>query len=56
MATKGSPSMSGEASQEALFPYFAQFVLERYTEDIKAYRCSRYACCSDLQASHARLN
>ncbi|KAL4443033.1 hypothetical protein ABPG77_008524 [Micractinium sp. CCAP 211/92] len=28
----------GEASQEALFPYFAQFVLERYMEDIKAYR------------------
>ncbi|PRW56167.1 ATP-dependent RNA helicase mitochondrial [Chlorella sorokiniana] len=28
----------GQAAQEALFPYFAQFVLERYMEDIKAYR------------------
>lgn len=28
----------GEDSQQALFPYFAQFVLERYMADIKAYR------------------
>ena len=28
----------GPAAQEALFPYFAQFVLDRYTDDIKAYR------------------
>eukprot|EP00887_Chlorella_sp_A99_P002877 scaffold6.g2877.t1 len=25
-------------SQEALFPYFAQFALDRYTKDIRAYR------------------
>ncbi|KAL4858025.1 DExH-box ATP-dependent RNA helicase DExH18 [Chlorella vulgaris] len=29
---------AGESSQQALFPYFAQFVLERYTPEIKAYR------------------
>ncbi|KAI7846490.1 hypothetical protein COHA_000025 [Chlorella ohadii] len=29
---------AGPAAQEALFPLFAQFVLERYTDDIKAYR------------------
>jgi ATP-dependent RNA helicase SUPV3L1/SUV3 len=28
----------GDAAQQALFPYFAQFVLERYVDDIKAYR------------------
>lgn len=37
---------AGESSQQALFPYFAQFVLERYTPEIKAYRwaCSTGAC------------
>lgn len=29
---------AGQAAQDALFPYFAQFVLEQYTDDIKAYR------------------
>lgn len=33
----------GEAAQEALFPYFAQWVLETYTDDIKAYRCAGWA-------------
>lgn len=28
----------GAGVQEALFPLFAQFVLERYTAEIKAYR------------------
>lgn len=31
-------SGSDTAAQLELFPYFAEFVLERYTEDIKAYR------------------
>ena len=34
------PMQHGEDSQQALFPYFAQFVLERYMADIKAYRYS----------------
>lgn len=29
----------GPDAQQALFPYFAQFVLERYVDDITAYRC-----------------
>ena len=29
----------GAASNQELFPYFAQFVLERYTQEIKDYRC-----------------
>lgn len=28
----------GEAAQQALFPYFAEWVLERYRQDIRAYR------------------
>ena len=31
----------GAASNQELFPYFAQFVLERYTQEIKDYRCGR---------------
>ena len=30
----------GAASNQELFPYFAQFVLERYTQEIKDYRCA----------------
>ncbi len=28
----------GAASADALFPFFAQFVLDHYMEDIRAYR------------------
>lgn len=38
-STTSSTPKAGQAAQEALFPYFAQFVLEQYTDDIKAYRC-----------------
>jgi hypothetical protein len=37
----------GEASQQALFPYFAQFVLERYTQEIKDFRWAVQATGAD---------
>jgi hypothetical protein len=40
----------GEDSQHALFPYFAQFVLEHYMADIKAYR-SVFSVASHGQSS-----